>query len=329
MPRITSKDVAATAGVSQTTVSFVLNGREDKGISTETRDHVLAAAHNLGYVPSAAARSLRTGTSSVILCLIPDFPVTQAMDEFKIELSRAFADDGLSCVFLHHTATHSPPGIALWQQVNPAVVVAFGEVDTEAAASMRRAGIPLVQGVFGDDGATITGLDQRRVGALQLEHLVEKGHSRVGYAAVADLREQRFGRPRLSGFADASLKNGFTEPVVAVMADSTASADEALATFVEADVTGVAAFNDLAAFALIAACRRRGVRVPSTLAVIGVDNLRVASLVSPQLSTIAMDLATFAARLAVHIVDLLRGSRARRPAGADLGAFQIIERETT
>src|SRR5262245_60802656 len=64
--RVTSRQVAERAGVSQTTVSFVLNGVESANISTETRQRVLDTAHQLGYVPDAAARSLARGRSSNI-----------------------------------------------------------------------------------------------------------------------------------------------------------------------------------------------------------------------------------------------------------------------
>src|SRR4051794_9999645 len=69
MPRkrqVTSKQVADAAGVSQTTVSFVLNNVTGANISEETRQRVLAAAHRLGYVPDVSARTLARGRSSNI-----------------------------------------------------------------------------------------------------------------------------------------------------------------------------------------------------------------------------------------------------------------------
>src|SRR6185312_9765886 len=73
--RVTSADVARLAGVSRATVSYVLNETPGQTISISTRGRVLDAAARLGYAPSAAARTLRTGRSDVVLCLLPDWPI--------------------------------------------------------------------------------------------------------------------------------------------------------------------------------------------------------------------------------------------------------------
>ena len=67
----TSSEVARRAGVSRTTVSFVLNGVTDKGISEATRERVLTAARELGYEPHAMARSLAGGASGTVALVIP------------------------------------------------------------------------------------------------------------------------------------------------------------------------------------------------------------------------------------------------------------------
>ena len=77
MAGVTSADVARESGVSRTTVSYVLNGTPGTSISDATRQRVLEAAARLGYAPSAAARTLRSGRSDLVLCLLPDWPVGQ------------------------------------------------------------------------------------------------------------------------------------------------------------------------------------------------------------------------------------------------------------
>jgi DNA-binding LacI/PurR family transcriptional regulator len=78
----TSNDVARLAGVSQATVSYVLNDTPGKRITAQTRARVLDAAARLGYVPSASAQSLRSGQSNLVLIPIPDIPVGQAFIAF-------------------------------------------------------------------------------------------------------------------------------------------------------------------------------------------------------------------------------------------------------
>ena len=70
--KVTAKDVAREAGVSATTVSYVLNNRAHQSIPERTRRRVLTAAEKLGYAPSAAARALATGRSNLVLGLVSD-----------------------------------------------------------------------------------------------------------------------------------------------------------------------------------------------------------------------------------------------------------------
>jgi len=326
--RVTSKDVARAAGVSQATVSYVLNGRRDQTISAVTQEKVLAAAHRLGYVPSAAARSLRTGRSEVVLCLIPDLTVSQATEEFKVELSRVLGDAGYGCVYLHHAGARQSLE-DLWQHVHPAVVVAFGELDPADADAVRHAGIGLVDGIFGPDSATLIGVDQQELGRIQVRYLAERGHRNIGYAAVADPREDPFCAPRRLGAERMCRKLGLPEPLVVVLDDTPTSAERALTAWHRASVTAAAAFNDLTALAIMSAAQAAGLVVPDDLAVIGVDDLRVASLVSPRLTTIRMDLTLAARLLAAHVVALVDTAPvATRAARTDEQIFELITRQS-
>lgn len=324
MARVTSRDVAHAAGVSQTTVSFVLNGRTDQGISEQTRQHVLATAHRLGYVPSAAARSLRSGRSEVVLCLLPDFNVTQAMEEFKVELSWVLADAGYSCVFLHHAGLRQPLE-NLWPHVHPAAVVSFGELPAADADTIQGAGIGLIDDVFGPDTDTLTGIDQTELGRMQVRYLAAQGHRRIGFAAVADPRERRFCLPRSHGARSACQELHLPEPDVTVLTDAPESATAAVATWRRSGATAVAAYNDLTAIAIMQACHTANVAVPRELAVIGVDDLKVASLVTPRLTTIAMDLTVSAHVLAQQIIGLVGGIARAQP---HKQIFRLVKRES-
>nr|WP_141216319.1 LacI family DNA-binding transcriptional regulator [Rhodococcus sp. 06-621-2] len=330
MARVTSRDVAVAAGVSQTTVSFVLNGRDDQGISAETRDNVLAQARALGYVPSAAARSLRMGTSGVVLCILPDWPVTQAMEEFRRCLSATLARAGLSCVYFHQLPDTAVPSAVLWQQTNPAVVVAFGELNEGEAAEVRRAGIPLLDGVFGKDTVALTGLDQEEIGARQVHHLIERGHRRIAFCGPADDREARFAGPRADGARRACRERAVGKLVETSLDGRSPSARNAVREIRAAGATAVAASNDLVALAILDTCRMDGIDVPTDLAVIGVDDLAVASLVYPRLTSIAINLNGYAAHLARRVVD--RVPSARLPEEPDMDTsefFTVIGRDST
>jgi DNA-binding LacI/PurR family transcriptional regulator len=91
--RVTSSQVAKLAGVSRTTVSFVLNNVPHMGISDETRERVLNAARQLGYVPNAAARSLVSGATGTVAIVVPHserlYGYSDAMHEFGVEVAAA------------------------------------------------------------------------------------------------------------------------------------------------------------------------------------------------------------------------------------------------
>src|SRR4051812_10769267 len=86
--RVTSSDVARVSGVSRTTVSYVLNDTPGVSISAPTRAHVLATAKDLGYTPSAAARTLRTGRSEVVLVIMPRWVSSAVTEAFLDHLDR-------------------------------------------------------------------------------------------------------------------------------------------------------------------------------------------------------------------------------------------------
>ncbi|MEU9173880.1 LacI family DNA-binding transcriptional regulator [Streptomyces sp. NPDC048420] len=331
MPRVTSKDVAREAGVSQTTVSFVLNGREEHGLSAETRRRVLETANRLGYVPSGAGRALRKGRSNVVLCVVPDLPVAEAMEQFKLALGRSLGEAGYTCVYLHHAGTATPLA-ELWQHVQPAVVVAFGSLPAADARSLHRAEIPLLDGVFTPDGTGLTGLSQEDIGRLQIEHLAARGHRHIGYAAVDDPRERPFCLPRLEGATRACRDLGLPAPQVVSMRYSRDSARAAVVEWTQGStpVTAVAAFNDLIALAVLASCRTQHIGIPDDLALIGVDDLPVSSLAVPALTTIGMDLTAAAGNLTAAILSTVGAPPPAAPSGPDVGGIlAVIQRETT
>ncbi|MCD9872765.1 LacI family DNA-binding transcriptional regulator [Streptomyces guryensis] len=331
MPRVTSKDVAREAGVSQTTVSFVLNGKDEHGLSAETRRRVLETAKRLGYVPSGAGRALRKGRSKVVLCVVPDFPVAEAMEQFKLALGRSLGEAGYTCVYLHHAGTTTPLA-ELWQHVQPAVVVAFGSLSPDDTQSLHRAEIPLIDGVFTPDGTHLTGLSQEDIGRLQIEHLAARGHRHIGYAALDDPRERPFCRPRLRGATRACSDLGLPAPQVVSMRYSRDSARNAVAEWTQGatPVTAVAAFNDLAALAVLASCRIQHIVVPDDLALIGVDDLPMSSLAVPALTTIRMDLTAAADNLASSVLSTVGAQPPTAPSGPDAAdILAIVPRETT
>jgi len=302
---VTSADVARESGVSRTTVSYVLNGTEGTSISDATRRRVLETAARLGYAPSAAARTLRSGRSDLVLCVLPDWPVGPVVETILDHLADDLAERGLS--FLVHHARGDRPLSDLWRAVTPRTVVGLAEFEPEEALAMRQAGIQVV-GTGADDPAAED--PQPRIGRLQVDRLVAGGRTRIGYATTADPRISEFADQRLAGVRSACTEHGLSDPLVIPVRVEPADGAAAVAAWREAGVTGVAAYNDEVAFAVLAGARAARLAVPGDLAVIGVDDVPLAALAAPPLTTVTQHIEREASYLAACVLAALDGEDA-------------------
>ena len=325
----TSADVARVAGVARSTVSYVLNNHPHQKISEATRQRVLAAAEQLDYRPSAAARALRRGRTDLVLCLLPDFPVGHTLGSFLPTLSTAFARDGFTFV-VHPTTPHEQPLRAVWQAIAPVAIVSLDAFAAADLADVRELGVPVAEVVYQNLDSGVAGiiLPNRLFGTVQAEHLIGAGHTRIGFAYPADERLHRFAEPRLAGVRAACRAAGLVDPdvrTVALDADSAAAAVTAW-TAAEPPVTAVCAYNDETAIGLLAAARALGVAVPAALAVIGVDDIPTAVFADPPLTTVRADFSDYADRLAALVVSATNGVPAS--VSAPVESVELIRRHS-
>lgn len=321
--RITSADVARRAGVSRATVSYVLNATPGQSISPATRDRVLEAAAGLGYAPSAAARTLRTGRSDVVLCLLPDWPIGNEVGNMLGNLSTELARAGLTFV-AHPGSREDRPIAEIWKAITPAAVLSFTDFSEEETEAMRAAGVALVVVLFGRAGRHGRELQvpQRLIGCRQAEHLAGTGHERLGYAYPDDPRLQIFAEPRLAGIRSVAV----TEPVVRTVPLDVPQAAAAVARWCADGVTGICAYNDDVALAVLAGARSLGLAAPTDLAVIGVDDIPAARLAVPPLTTVTTDQRMLATHLSTTVVAAVGGRPTPVLATDDL--IRLVVRES-
>ncbi|MDR6906573.1 DNA-binding LacI/PurR family transcriptional regulator [Agromyces sp. 3263] len=305
MGGVTSADVARESGVSRTTVSYVLNDKAGVSVSPSTRRRVLETAARLGYAPSAAARALRSGRSDLVLCVLPDWPVGPVVETMLDHLADELAERDLS-VLVHHVRGDRPLA-HLWRAVTPRTVVGLAPFDPADVRAMRQAGVQVV----GDDvdSAEAAALEdpQPRIGRMQAERLISRGRRRLGYATTDDRRVSDFAERRLAGVRAACVEHGLAEPLVIPVRVDPGSAASAVAAWTQADVDGVAAYNDEVAFAVLAGARDAALAVPADLAVIGVDDVPLAALASPPLTTVTQSIEHEASYLAACVLAALDG----------------------
>jgi len=318
--RITSTDVARAAGVSQTTVSFVLNDKPGHSIPEATRRRILEVARQLDYRPHGSARALAAGRSDVALFSVPDLPVGGAISRFVEELAAALAVHGLTLV-THLAGAHGRPLADVCAAVNASVVVGVTSFDDDTVQALYRAGADLVvpSGVTASAAAN-------PVGRLQAEYLIGQGHRRIGYAMPAHPGLREMAEERLNGAADACAVAGIDPPAALGMGLEIADAASAVGQWAAQSVTGVCAFNDETAIAVLAGMRECGLTAPADLAVIGVDDIPTARLTAPPLTTVGYDLRQAGRQRAEMIVASLTGREPRHdPAHED---WKVVQRSS-
>lgn len=313
--RVTVADVAREAGVSSATVSYVLNDTPHQKIPPLTRQRVHDAVAKLGYTRSAAARALSRGRSDTVLLVLPDVPISQHFAQLMESLTSDLGREGLS--FLTHQEQPHRTLASLWREVAPAAVIAWRAIDPAEHRAMRAAGIYVARVVLTPESGREGRLTLRNevIGHMQAAHLVATGHRHIGYAAPTDDRLREVSQLRLAGVRAACREHGLSEPVLQPVAPAVESAAAAAAAWRGEDppVTGVCAYNDDTAFALLAGMRTIGLRAPDDLAVVGVDNISTAPFASPPLTTVDQDIPGISAQLSRMVIQGIAGKRPPRP----------------
>jgi DNA-binding LacI/PurR family transcriptional regulator len=307
--RATSADVAREAGVSRATVSYVLNRVPHQTIPESTRQLVLEAAKRLNYTPSAAARTLRRGRTDLVLFAVADWPIGHNVAEIIEILSRELDKRDLT-LLIRHLERSAGPLAVLWSQVSPIAVIGMESFDQTDVAAMRAAGIQVVIALVSDDPQPeVLTMAQRLWSRPQVEHLAATGHRRIGYALPTDPRLRIFAEPRLAGVSEGCAELGLENPMVRVVGQDEVAAARAIEAWRAGSdpVTGVCAYNDEVAFALLAGIRARGLVAPRDLAVVGLDDIPQARFAVPALTTVSVDVPAIATHLAESVGRGLRG----------------------
>ena len=293
------KDVAARAGVSRALVSIVLRGAA--GAGEETRQRVLAAAEELGYVRDPSARSLRTGRSYQLGVAF------DSRDDFHTDLLdacyRAADDVGYELLLSASTPRRSQER-ALETLVAARVlgVVVFG-ARTAPRPPRTAGGVPLVV-VGHHEGAEVDVVrsDEARGVRDAVQHLVDLGHRRI---ACVEASGHQGGLARVRGYRAAMAEHGLAEHVHVVPGDFThlggmAAAQRLLA---GGDLpTAVLAANDLCAAGVLQGLRSRGVDVPGAVSVVGFDGTSDRAVRELDLTTVAQDVDALADRVLEALV---------------------------
>ncbi|HEY5770594.1 MAG TPA: LacI family DNA-binding transcriptional regulator [Terrimicrobium sp.] len=334
-PPITTHDIAREAGVSRTTVSYVLSDRPGISVSSGTRKRVLNTARRLGYVSNSAAEMLVTGRSrsiGVVLSrpeLISEDGFIPIMIYGLNEVCRARG------YRLLMEAVHDPPGIddyldlAKSKRIDGMIVINPRKGDAALRKVVESKFPVLVSG--SSERPEESAIATRECGASRqvTSHLISLGHRRIAHIAHASLHYVAVHR-RLRGYRAAlRAANLPFEKALFVEGDFTSESGyramkQILAS--KAHPTALFAGNDTIAIGAMLAVREAGLSIPEDFAVAGYDDLPIAAYACPPLTTVrthAFMQGKLLAEAAIGLVDKERiGSQ------QDVLPLELIVRES-
>jgi DNA-binding LacI/PurR family transcriptional regulator len=281
-------EVAKKVGVSEATVSRVLNGKA--GVSDSTREAVLTALDVLGYERPSKLRGQR---ARLVGLVVPELrnPIFPALAEV---IGGNLAQRGFTPVLCTRTAGGMPEADyvdMLLEQHASGVVFAgghFAELDSphEHYRLLRARGVPvvLVNAAVDNLGFPCVATDDASAAAQAFTHLLALGHDRIGL--VLGPEDHVPSRRKLAAFTEAAQRAGITAAPVEHALFSLESGQAAAARMLRQGVTGVICASDVLALGAIRAVRRAGLTVPGDVSVVGYDDSAWLNSTDPPLTTI-------------------------------------------
>lgn len=302
---VTIYDVAREAGVSMATVSRVVNGNPN--VKPSTRKKVLAAIEQLGYRPNAVARGLASKRTTTVGVVIPDIAspffaeLARGIDDiasmYKYNIILCDSDERIERE-LHLTNT------LLEKQVD-GIIFMGREITENHMQVFTTAAVPIVLAGTKDPTGQLPSVDisHYEAGYDATKHLIEKGHKRIAMV-TGPLIDPLTGMRRFEGYKKAMEEAGlsFKDSYVYngnFRYESGLEAVDQFMSLVERP-TAIFAASDEMAVGVIHGIQDRGLRVPEDVEVIGFDNIRLAEMVRPRLTTVVQpmyDIGAVAMRL--------------------------------
>lgn len=305
--RATAHDVAVRAGVSQPTVSLVMSGNPKARVSAQTRSRVLRAAEELGYRPNVLAQGLVRRRSFALGVVVPDlanpFFAAVVSGAEKVAAKAGYA------VFLceaGETSAEDHLDALKSRQIDGVILDAVGAAAL-TAQSLSGINVVLVDEALAAYPAIVS--DAEQAGELAARHLLSLGHTRVAFigpaidASAFRLRERGFSRTMRSagvGLASECLRRA--SPTV-----SGGMLGMRALLALRPRPTAVFCANDLTAIGALKACATARVAVPRDMSIVGCDDIELAQLVTPELTTVAIPAREMGARAARLLIRQLSG----------------------
>jgi LacI family transcriptional regulator len=310
------RDVAGRAGVSVGTVSNVLN--RPQMVSAATRERVLAAIAELGFVRNESARQLRAGHSRTIGLVVLDIA-----NPFFTDVARGVEEvanaQGLAVILCNSDDLPSKEAAHLdvlaEQRVQGVLITPTAEI-SPAIDALRTRGVPVVlldRRAPGPDQCSVA-VDDVHGGRLAADHLLERGHRRIafvgGSSGLPQVEERHQGVEeavlRAAGSDDALV---VFSPEKLVVSAGREAAESIIGMPADRRPTAAICANDLLALGMLQEMVRHGVRVPDEFAIIGYDDIDFAAAAAVPLSSVRKPRQELGRRAAQLLLDEARNDK--------------------
>ncbi|MFI1418731.1 LacI family DNA-binding transcriptional regulator [Streptomyces sp. NPDC020731] len=326
--RPTIKTVAARAGVGRTTVSRVVNGSEL--VSDDARARVLAAIKELNYVPNSVARGLVTNRTNAVALVIPESESRLGSEPFFAALIRgvsgALAESRtqLQLMLVRDQAERDQLTETVAAHRVDGVLLVSVHADDRLPGMLEEMGLPTVLAGRRDAGERLSYVDSDNAGGATaaVRHLLHRGRTRI--ATITGPLDMDVGRSRLAGWRTAHREAGVpADELLVEEGDFTEEgACRAMRSLLERapDLDAVFAASDLMAVGALAELRRRRLRVPDDVAVVGYEDSILARHTAPPLTTVRQPVEEIGRTMARILTGITRqgGPRQQRTLPTEL-----------
>jgi DNA-binding LacI/PurR family transcriptional regulator len=276
-------------------------------VSISTREQIQTLARDMGYVPSAIARGLATKRTFSFGVVVRDI-----VDPCQAELVRLIDMHALELgysLILSHSGNDDRRELAainiLRQKRVDAIIMPDSSVSDSFLSQVTKNGIPVVL-LNRPSYPYSIGIDSVAAGKIAATHLLDLGHRRIAYIGSSRYRAES--DERQSGYLQALKERGIAMDPSLITAGDNRSGEERECMHrllkLESPPTAIFCFNDMTAFGAISAIQSVGLRVPQDISVVGFDDIPLAAVLFPPLTSIAQDNAQMA-RLAVEMANAL------------------------
>lgn len=313
---ITAQDVADLAGVSRTTVSFVLNKEKRASISEDTRQKVFDAIDQLGYIPNVTAQALASRTAKAIGLVMTRSPQYIASDTFLPQIIGGLLD----VVKKNHLSlliewVESGEQITVYRKLIQAkhidgMILLTPRQDDPGLKELESLEVPAVlMGTLPETNLSSVDLDNRAAAKMIVEHLIERNHHQIACITNAGLSFSS-ANERLLGYQDALADAGipYDEALVRYADFDPQSGYDCMTTLLDGVPKFSAVFvaSDNVAMGALSAIRTRGLNIPTDLSVVGFDDIPWARFASPPLTTVHLPAQKLAQSACLLLLDLLK-----------------------